>query len=58
MYFDPDADSSGFSGDLKTINGTLPPYMRIKKTVVRDKEFEKTSTKKIKRFALESGGDN
>ncbi len=58
VYFDPDADSSGFSVDLKTINGTLPPYMRIKKTVVRDTEFEKTSTKKIKRFALKSGGDN
>lgn len=58
VYFDPDADASGFGEDLKEINRGFPSYMRIKKTVIRDKEFEKTSTKKIKRFALESGGND
>ena len=35
------------------INEKLPSYKRIKAFIVRDKEFEKTTTKKIKRF-----GDN
>ena len=52
VYFDAEADNSSFEKDLETINKGFAPYMRIKKTVIRDKEFEKTSTKKIKRFAI------
>jgi long-chain acyl-CoA synthetase len=32
------------------INQKLPSYKRIKSVIVRDTEFEKTTTKKIKRF--------
>ena len=35
--------------DLDTLNQTLPPYKHIGKTVVRETEFPKTTTKKIKR---------
>ncbi len=34
---------------VKTVNGKLPPYKRIKTFIIRDSEFEKTSTRKIKR---------
>jgi len=35
--------------EIKKINKKLPAFKKIKKIVVRDKEFEKTTTKKIKR---------
>ncbi len=35
--------------DIEVINKTLPPYKRIVKVAVREQEFEKTTTKKIKR---------
>jgi long-chain acyl-CoA synthetase len=35
--------------DIVAINRTLPPYKNIGKTVIRDTEFPKTTTKKIKR---------
>lgn len=35
---------------LKTINENLPSYKQVKHIEFRDKEFEKTTTKKIKRF--------
>ena len=35
--------------DIVELNRTLPPYKNVGKTVIRDKEFPKTTTKKIKR---------
>ena len=34
---------------VRTVNKKLPPYKRIKSYIIRDKEFEKTATHKIKR---------
>jgi len=42
---------------VKTVNGKLPPYKRIKTLIIRDSEFEKTSTRKIKRYRHLQGGD-
>ena len=52
VLFEDEADTSSFEADLKAINRSLPPYMRVQKTIIRTEEFEKTSTKKIKRFAI------
>ena len=38
---------------ISSVNKKLPNYKHIKDFVIRDKEFEKTTTKKIKRY-----GDN
>ena len=35
--------------DIKKVNQTLPGYKKISRVVIRDTEFEKTTTKKIKR---------
>ena len=35
---------------VKSVNSKLPNYKHIKSFIVRDEEFEKTTTKKIKRF--------
>lgn len=35
--------------DIKVMNKTLPNYKKVAKVVVREKEFEKTTTRKIKR---------
>lgn len=45
---DPDC-ASRVDNDVVMLNRMLPPYMHIGKTVVRDTEFPKTTTKKIKR---------
>ena len=37
--------------EIEVFNKQQPYYKRISKTVIREEEFEKTSTKKIKRFA-------
>ncbi|MBQ9737561.1 MAG: AMP-binding protein [Clostridia bacterium] len=36
--------------EVQALNKTLPSYKQIQKVVFRDTEFEKTTTKKIKRF--------
>ena len=36
--------------DIKTINEKLPNFKHIKNVSIRDTEFEKTTTQKIKRF--------
>lgn len=36
--------------DMMTLNKSLPNYKKIVKTVVREQEFEKTTTRKIKRY--------
>lgn len=35
--------------EIKMINKKLPTFKKIKRIIIRDKEFEKTTTKKIKR---------
>jgi long-chain acyl-CoA synthetase len=41
---------------VKDINKDLPLYKQIKKFYVRDKEFEKTTTQKIKRHLVDTRG--
>ena len=36
--------------EIKALNSTLASYKQVQKVLFRDTEFEKTSTKKIKRF--------
>ncbi len=38
-----------FDEQISALNDTLPPYKAIAKIIIRDTEFEKTTTKKIKR---------
>jgi long-chain acyl-CoA synthetase len=38
--------------EIDRINEKSPLYKRIKRFVIRDEEFEKTTTRKIKRFAI------
>ncbi len=45
---EPEAETK-IHKDMMLINKTLPNYKKIGKTVVRKQEFEKTTTKKIKR---------
>ncbi len=38
--------------EIRKVNGELPGYKQIKKFRVRDEEFQKTTTQKIKRFTV------
>jgi long-chain acyl-CoA synthetase len=40
--------------DIEAINNTIPYYKNIKEIRIRENEFEKTTTKKIKRFAIKT----
>ena len=35
---------------VSSVNSKLPNYKHIKNFIIRDKEFEKTTTQKIKRY--------
>jgi len=37
-------------GEIKRVNGKMAAYKRIRRIVIREEEFPKTSTKKIKRY--------
>lgn len=39
-----------FKQEVDKANRQMPPYKRVKRIVIRSEEFEKTSTRKIKRF--------
>jgi long-chain acyl-CoA synthetase len=39
-------------GEIDRLNEKAPPYKRIKRFALRDEEFEKTTTKKIKRHTV------
>lgn len=51
LYLDPDVPDAAaqLEGDLLELNRQLPVYQRITKTTLRDTEFPKTTSKKIKR---------
>jgi long-chain acyl-CoA synthetase len=38
--------------EIDKVNDKMPLYKRIKRFIIRDQEFEKTSTQKIKRFTV------
>ncbi len=44
--------------DIRAFNKAVPPYKRIMDVHISDKEFEKTTTKKIKRFTVEKKYQN
>jgi len=46
-----------FAQDVRRLNSKLAAYKRIQCAYVRETEFEKTTTKKIKRFAIAKGGE-
>ena len=50
--------SEMFAESMKKVNRHLAAYKRITKTVIRETEFEKTTTKKIKRNVLAQNGSN
>lgn len=49
IYSNDEADESGIINDIHSLNRTLPVYKQIVSIKFRKTEFEKTTTKKIKR---------
>lgn len=47
-----------FSNEIKTINRTLPQYKYIKGILLYEKEFTKTTTRKIKRYIEKENMEN
>lgn len=45
-----------YKGLVEEANDKMPSYKRIKRIAIKDCEFEKTTTGKIKRFAVKHGG--
>ncbi len=43
--------------EIDRINEQMPSYKRVKRFGIRDREFEKTTTRKIKRFSKENTGE-
>ncbi len=52
IYTETPEDKDRIKAEVLELNKTLPSYKHIQKVVFRDTEFEKTTTKKIKRFAI------
>ncbi len=50
IYTETPEEKERIKKDVQALNETLPSQKQIKKIVFRDVEFEKTTTKKIKRF--------
>jgi len=48
----PELIESVISEEVKKVNSMLPQYKQIKKTFIRETEFEKTTTQKIKRYLI------
>ncbi len=51
IYTETPEEQERIKKDVQALNATLPPMKQIKRIHFRDTEFEKTTTKKIKRFA-------
>ncbi|MGI6665511.1 MAG: hypothetical protein ACOX3W_08940 [Christensenellaceae bacterium] len=64
VYPDPDMTNAASSYEIiqelqkevDTLNERLPRYKQIQLVHIREKEFEKTAARKIKRDAIEAGG--
>ncbi len=52
IYTETPDEKEKIKADVQALNKTLPSYKHIQKVVFRDTEFEKTTTKKIKRFVI------
>jgi len=48
----PELIESVISEEVKKVNSVLPSYKQIRKTFIRETEFEKTTTQKIKRYLI------
>ena len=48
----PQEISEALEKDISAVNKTLPVYKQVRHFHVRDREFEKTTKKSIKRFAV------
>ena len=48
----PELIESVISEEVKKVNSMLPQHKQIKKTFIRETEFEKTTTQKIKRYLI------
>ncbi|HPE37051.1 MAG TPA: hypothetical protein PK625_07870, partial [Spirochaetales bacterium] len=47
----PDSDAASLVRDeVRRINRSLPQFMKIVDVIIRDEEFEKTSSRKVRRF--------
>ncbi len=51
IYTETPDEKERIKKDVQALNASLPPMKQIKRIHFRDTEFEKTTTKKIKRFA-------
>jgi len=51
-----DALEKLISQEVAALNSTLPAYKKIKEYTIRDEEFPKTSTRKIKRYLFQDRG--
>ncbi len=54
----PELVNETISTVIKETNKELSSYKQIKKFVVREQEFEKTTTQKIKRYLVKKSGEN
>ncbi|QQS35874.1 MAG: AMP-binding protein [Ignavibacteriales bacterium] len=54
----PELINETISQVIKETNKELSSYKQIKKFVVREQEFEKTTTQKIKRYLVKKSGEN
>jgi len=50
IYTETPDEKDRIKKDVQELNATLPPMKQIKRISFRDTEFEKTTTKKIKRY--------
>jgi long-chain acyl-CoA synthetase len=54
----PELINSTISQVIKDVNKQLASYKQIKKFYIREREFEKTTTQKIKRYLIQNSGVN
>ncbi len=55
---DPDAVKALLEGEVDRINRPQPIFKKIGKVIIRTDDFEKTTTKKIKRFSDSNRADS
>ncbi len=51
----PELINETIDGEVRKVNRELQSYKQIKRFTVRDEEFQKTTTQKIKRFTVKTG---